>query len=69
MNQLKVRQPQMFQMLSQVSQNQGDYMGLLKQTIGNYTPQQLQNYYSIAQQMGFPKEILSEVQNQMGINT
>lgn len=59
----------MFQMLNQVSQNQGDYMGLLKQTIGNYTPEQLQNYYSIAQQMGFPKEVLSEVQNQMGINT
>lgn len=69
MNQLKVRQPQMFQMLNQVSQNQGDYMGLLKQTIGNYTPQQLQNYYSIAQQMGFPNEVLIEVQNQMGINT
>ena len=59
----------MFQMLNQVSQNQGDYMGLLKQTIGNYTPEQLQNYYSVAQQMGFPKEVLSEVQNQMGINT
>ncbi len=59
----------MYQMLSQVNQNQGDYMGLLKQTIGNYTPEQLQNYYSIAQQMGFPKEVLSEVQNQMGIDT
>ncbi len=59
----------MFQMLSQVNQNQGDYMGLLKQTIGNYTPQQMQNYYSIAQQMGFPKEVLSEVQNQLGIDT
>lgn len=58
----------MFQMLNQVSQNRGDYMGLLKQTIGNYTPEQLQNYYSVAQQMGFPKEVLSEVQNQMGIN-
>lgn len=59
----------MFQMLNQVNQNQGDYMGLLKQTIGNYTPEQLQNYYSIAQQMGFPKEVLSEVQNQLGIDT
>ena len=58
----------MFQMLNQVNQNQGDYMGLLKQTIGNYTPQQMQNYYSIAQQMGFPNEVLSAVQNQLGID-
>lgn len=58
----------MYQMLNLVSKNQGNAMGLLKQVIGNYSPQQLQNYYSIAQQMGFPNEVLSEVQNQMGIN-
>ena len=59
----------MFQMLNQVNQNQGNAMGLLKQTIGNYSQEQLQNYYSIAQQMGFPKEVLSAVQNEMGINS
>lgn len=59
----------MFQMLNQVNQNQGNAMGLLKQTIGNYNPEQLQNYYKIAQQMGFPNEVLSEVQNQLNIST
>lgn len=59
----------MFQMLNQVNQNQGNAMGLLKQTIGNYSPEQLQNYYKIAQQMGFPNEVLSEVQNQLNIST
>lgn len=59
----------MFQMLNQVNQNQGNAMGLLKQTIGDYSPEQLQNYYKIAQQMGFPNEVLSEVQNQLNINT
>ncbi len=59
----------MFQMLNQVNQNQGNAMGLLKQTIGNYTPEQMQNYYKTAQQLGFPNEVLSEVQNQLNINT
>ena len=59
----------MFQMLNQVNQNQGNAMGLLKQTIGNYSPEQMQNYYKVAQQMGFPNEVLSEVQNQLNINT
>ena len=59
----------MYQMLEQANKNQNNPMGLLKQVIGNYTPQQLQNYYNIAQQMGFPTEVLSEVQNQMGIDT
>lgn len=59
----------MFQMLNQVNQNQGNAMGLLKQTIGDYSPEQLQNYYKVAQQMGFPNEVLSEVQNQLNINT
>jgi len=59
----------MFQMLEQVNKNQGNMIGLLKQTIGNYTPEQMQNFYKTAQQMGFPNEILSQVQNELGINS
>lgn len=65
MNQLKMRNPQMFQMLEQVSQNQGNPMDLLKQVTGNYTPQQMQNFYMVAQNMGFPNEILTQIQSQM----
>jgi len=55
----------MFQMLEQVKQNQSNPLDLLKQVTGNYTPQQLQNFYATAQNMGFPQEVLTEIQNQM----
>lgn len=43
-------------------------MDLLKQITGNYSPQQLQNFYITAQRMGFPNEILTQIQNQMRKN-
>ncbi len=55
----------MFQFLEQARQNQSSPMDLLKQVTGNYTPQQLQNFYITAQRMGFPDEVLTEIQNQM----
>lgn len=55
----------MFQMLEQANQSQGNPMDLLKQVTGNYTPQQMQNFYMVAQNMGFPNEILTEIQSQM----
>ena len=64
-SQLRQRQPQMFQFLEQARQNQSSPMDLLKQVTGNYTPQQLQNFYITAQRMGFPDEVLTEIQNQM----
>ena len=59
----------MFQFLEQARQNQSSPMDLLKQVTGNYTPQQLLNFYITAQRMGFPDDVLSEVQNQLGIDT
>jgi len=55
----------MFQFLEQARVNQSNPMELLKQVIGNYTPEQLKNYYMTAQKLGFPNEILTEIQNQM----
>ena len=64
-SQLRQRQPQMFQFLEQARQNQSSPIDLLKQVTGNYTPQQLQNFYITAQRMGFPDYVLTEIQNQM----
>jgi hypothetical protein len=55
----------MFQFLEQARQNQSSPIYLLKQVTGNYTPQQLQNFYITAQRMGFPDDVLTEIQNQM----
>lgn len=55
----------MFQLLDQVSKNQGNFMDLLKQVIGNYSPEKMQNFYNVAQAMGFPNDVLNEIQNNM----
>lgn len=55
----------MYQMLEQASQNQSNLMDLLKQVTGNYSSEQMKNFYMVAQQMGFPNEVLGEIQKQM----
>ena len=62
MNQLKVKNPQMYQMLNQRKDNP---MELLKETIKNFNPQQLQGFFQQAQMMGFPQDVLNEIQNQL----
>ena len=58
----------MFQIIEQASRNQSNPMDLLKQVTGNYTPEQMKNFYSYAQMMGCPNDVLNQVQNQLGIN-
>ena len=65
LNQLKIRNPQMFQIIEQASQNQSNPMDLLKQVTGNYTPEQMKNFYNVAQYMGCPNDILNQIQNQL----
>ena len=55
----------MFQIIEQASQNQSNPMDLLKQVTGNYTPEQMKNFYSYAQMMGCPNDILKQVQNEL----
>lgn len=64
MNQLKMKNPQMYQMLSQGKINP---MSLLKQMANNY-PEQMGALFNQAQSIGFPSEVLTEIQNQIGIN-
>lgn len=65
LNQLKVQNPQMFQIIEQANRNQSNLMDLLKQVTGNYSSEQMKNFYMVAQQMGFPNEVLGEIQKQM----
>lgn len=65
LNQLRMRQPQQYQLIQQMVQNKGNPMDLLKQVVGGYTPEQLQNFYTTAQKMGVPNDVLSQVQNQL----
>lgn len=55
----------MYQMLEQASQKQSNPIDLLKQVTEKYTPEQMQNFYNIAQSIGFPSDILTQIQEQM----
>lgn len=55
----------MFQLLEKANQSQSNPIDLLKQVTGNYTPQQMQNFYAIAQKMGFPDDVLKNIQEQL----
>ena len=65
LNQLRMRQPQQYQVIQQMIQNNGNPMDLLKQVVGGYSPEQLQNFYTTAQKIGFPNDVLSQIQNQL----
>ena len=67
MNQLKVKNPQMFNMISQAQKNNQNPMELFKQVTNGYSPEQMNNLMTQAKNMGFPTEILEQVQS--GINT
>lgn len=57
--------PQMFQIIEQASQNQNNPMDLLKQVTGNYTPEQMKNFYSTAQMIGCPNDVLKQIQSEL----
>ena len=56
----------MFQMLEKARQNQDNPMELFKQVTNGYSPEQMNNLITQARNMGFPEDILNQVQ---GINT
>lgn len=66
-NQIKSRYPQAFQMVEQMRRNNGNPMELFKQVTGNFTPEQMNGFFTQAKNIGFPQELLQQVQN--GINT
>ena len=53
----------MFQMVEQARQSQNNPMELLKQITGNYTPEQLDNFYNQAEKMGFSQDLLNQVKS------
>lgn len=64
MNQLKMKQPQMFQLVEQARKNQSNPMEMFKDVTKNYTPEQMDNLINRARQFGIPEEVLQQVQSQ-----
>ena len=63
MNQLQQRNPQGYQTLQNLMQSKNDPQKILKQMMGNITPEQRQSILSQAKQFGAPDNILSQFQN------
>lgn len=60
-----MRNPQQASQIQNLMTNNGNPQELLKQTLGKYSPEQMQQFIKYANNMGFSNEQLS----QFGINT
>lgn len=63
MSQLQMRNPQMFQAISQAKNNGTNPQAMLKQILSGTNPQQMQSIMQQAKSMGCPDEILKQIQN------
>ena len=57
----------MFQLVEQARQSQNNPVELFKQITNKYTPEQMNNFFNQAEQIGFNKELIEQVKK--GINT
>lgn len=63
MNQLQGRNPQSYNMVSQMMRNGVNPQSMLKQMMGNVNPNQMQQVFTQAKILGVPDNILSQIQN------
>ena len=63
LNQLQMKNPQMFQAINQARNNGINPQNMLKQMIGQSSPQEMQDIIKQAKSMGCPDNILNQIQN------
>ena len=63
MSQMKVKLPQNFQTINALMQNNGNPQGLVKQIMGNVSPEQKQSLLNQCKAYGMPEHLLSQLQN------
>ena len=61
MNQLKAKNPQMFQIVEQARQNQNNPIDLFKQITNKNTPEQMNNFYKKVEELGFSPDIINKL--------
>ena len=64
-NQMKMKNPQMFQMFQNLQKNQSNPQEIINNVIGNYKPEQIQQFRQYAKGFGITDEQL----DQFGINS
>lgn len=63
MGQMKVKNPQGYQFVNNLMQNNGNPSSMVQQLMGNISPEQRQNILTQAKGYGCPDSILSQIQN------
>lgn len=63
MGQMKVKMPKNFQVAQNLMQSNGNPQGLVKQIMGNISPEQKQSLLNQMKSYGCPNELLSKLQN------
>lgn len=63
MQQLQSQNPQAFQVVNQAINSGANPMQMMKQFIGNISPQQMQDIMTQAKQFGVPDQVLQQIQN------
>ena len=63
MGNLKVKMPQNFQVVNNLMQNKTDPQQIVKQIMGNISPEQKQNLLNQCKSYGMPENLLSQLQN------
>lgn len=63
MNNLMRKNPQGYQVVNQMMTNGGNPEAMLKQILGNATPEQRQSVLNQAKSYGCPENMLSRIQN------
>ena len=63
MNQLKMKNPQMFQKINQIKNSNGNPLALFNEVTNGYSKEQLDSLFKRAKQMGVPEEYIKQVQN------
>ncbi len=61
LNQLKARNPQMFQFIEKAQKNQSNPEEIFKQVTKDYKPEQLDNLFKTAKQFGVPDEVINKL--------
>lgn len=63
MQRLQGKNPQGYQMVNQMMQSGGNPEAMLKQVLGNASPEQRQQVLNAAKSYGAPNDALSKIQN------
>ena len=63
MNQIKNQNPQAYNMITQAMNSGANPQELVKQFMGDVSPEQLSSIMATAKQYGVPDEVLSQLQN------